>query len=136
MTPVKSIQEVKSIREVKHITPIEEEVAAAAIKKFRLKNQLETGGYEAEDEEDEADDVIRRLQESEEEIEEELEKEEGAKELLAQEIAKEDAKLSALTKVKAQHEEHAYELESRKEKLEEMEDTIAAAGGSVQEDIL
>lgn len=95
MMPVKSIKEVKSIREVscckkhtkktwihlffflkqvKHITPIEEEVALAAIKKFRLQNQLENGD-EPEDEDE--DDFIRRLQESEEEIEEELEREQG-----------------------------------------------------------
>ena len=46
----------------------------AAIKKFRLQNQLENGD-EPEDE-DEAD-FIRRLQESEEEIGEELEREQG-----------------------------------------------------------
>ena len=59
---------------MKHITPIEEAVALAAIKKFRLQNQLENGD-EPEDE-DEAD-FIRRLQESEEEIGEELEREQG-----------------------------------------------------------
>ena len=46
----------------------------AAIKKFRLQNQLENGD-EPEDEDE--DDFIRRLQESEEEIEEELEREQG-----------------------------------------------------------
>ena len=46
----------------------------AAIKKFRLHNQLQNG---AEPEDEDEDDFIRRLQESEEEIEEELEKEQG-----------------------------------------------------------
>merc|ERR1719430_2279953 len=130
MMPVKSIKEVKSIREVKHITPIEEEVALAAIKKFRLQNQLENGD-EPEDEDE--DDFIRRLQESEEEIEEELEREQGMNELLNQEMAKEDVKCSALAKVKAQHEERAHELERELDDRRELEETIAA-GGNVAED--
>ena len=97
LTPVKSIKEVKSIQEVsrckkgekftlfslkvKHISPIEEAVALAAIKKFRLKNQLAAGnGDEAEIEEE--DDEMERLKESEEEIEEELEKEHGMEAIL------------------------------------------------------
>ena len=97
LTPVKSIKEVKSIQEVsrckkgekftlfslkvKHISPIEEAVALAAIKKFRLKNQLAAGnGDEAEIEDD--DDEMERLKESEEEIEEELEKEHGMEAIL------------------------------------------------------
>merc|ERR1712212_744180 len=126
MTPVKSIKEVKSIQEVKHITPIEEAVALAAIKKFRLKNQLGGNGDEAEEEEDEDEDVMERLKDSEEEIEEELEKEHGMEELLSEQIAKEDVKLSALEKVKHEHAKHAHELE------EELD--IISAGGNVREE--
>ena len=57
---------------VKHITPIEEAVALAAIKKFRLTNQLENG---YEEEEEDKDDVLERLEESKEELEAELEHE-------------------------------------------------------------
>ena len=65
---------------MKHISPIEEAVALAAIKKFRLKNQLAAGnGDEAEIEDD---DEMERLKESEEEIEEELEKEHGMEAIL------------------------------------------------------
>ena len=71
---------------VKHITPIEEAVALAAIKKFRLKNQLGGNGDEAEEEEDEDEDVMERLKDSEEEIEEELEKEHGMEAILNLEL--------------------------------------------------
>merc|ERR1719430_1786010 len=134
MTSVKSIKEVKSIQEVKHITPIEEAVALAAIKKFRLKNQLGGNGDEAEEEEDEDEDVMERLKESEEEIEEELEKEHGMEELLSDQIAKEDVKLSALEKVKHEHAKHAHELEEQLEELKEQEQDIISAGGNVREE--
>ena len=63
---------------MKHITPIEEAVALAAIKKFRLTNQLEpaeprASGYK--EEEEDKDDVLERLEESKEELEAELEHE-------------------------------------------------------------
>ena len=97
LTPVKSIKEVKSIQEVsrckkkvktlfslkvKHISPIEEAVALAAIKKFRLKNQLAAGNGDEAEIEEEDDDEMERLKESEEEIEEELEKEHGMEAIL------------------------------------------------------
>jgi len=132
MTPVKSIKEVKSIQEVKHITPIEEAVALAAIKKFRLKNQLGGNGDEAEEEEDEDEDVMERLKESEEEIEGELEKEHGMEELLSEQIAKEDIKLSALEKVKHEHAKHARELEEQLKEIKEEEQDIISAGGNVR----
>merc|ERR1711974_239050 len=104
MEEVESMTPVKSIKEVKNITPIEEAVALAAIKQFRLKNQLGGNGDEAEEEdEDEDEDVMERLKESEEEIEGELEKEHGMEELLSEQIAKEDIKLSVLEKVKHEH---------------------------------
>merc|ERR1711974_58603 len=131
MTPVKSIKEVKSIQEVKHITPIEEAVALAAIKQFRLKNQLGGNGDEAE-EEDEDEDVMERLKESEEEIEGELEKEHGLEELLSEQIAKEDIKLSALEQVKHEHAKHARELEEQLEEIKEEEQDIMSAGGNVR----
>jgi len=133
LTPVKSIKEVKSIQEVKHISPIEEAVALAAIKKFRLKNQLAAGNGDEAEIEEEDDDEMERLKESEEEIEEELEKEHGMEELLAQQIAKEDVKRSAMEKVKHQHEKHARELEEQLEEIRGREQDIISAGGNVRQ---
>merc|ERR1712200_328802 len=116
--PVKSIKEVQSIKEVKHITPIEEAVALAAIKKFRLHNQLEDENDESEPSPYTSDEDETGLSEAEE-IEAEIEKEQEVEAILDDNIAKEDEKIEALKAVKKRHLEREEELQSELEELGE-----------------